>query len=247
MCPGDRCGNGECLAGGGPATTKIPEPVTTTKPPPTTTRTLPPSTTNTPPTATVPPSGADLTPSGGVISNSGTMVSAGIHAWVDFGTGATSVFTILLSSTPVKTWELFTPDSPFKCSTRLDSNALLTKLKNEYEVTEAILRESKAGLAVGKLRQHASKDVADIAKEIVKKWKTQVEKAKLANGTKVQPPTGKAIEQILKREQSLEKTIYNNHNSNVNAEYKKKMRTLFVNLKHKNNPELREGVVIGEL
>ncbi|KAG6907501.1 hypothetical protein DXG01_008644 [Tephrocybe rancida] len=176
--------------------------------------------------------------------------------------------------------------------------AVLTKLENKYKVTEAILRESKAGLAVGKLRQHASKDVADIAKEIVKKWKTQVEKAKLANGTKVQPPTGKAspagtpmspvgssaafrtsktdgvkagtgdntrdkciellydglamdsgapIEQILKRAQSLEKTVYNNHNGNVNAEYKNKMRTLFVNLKVKNNPGLRESVVSGEL
>lgn len=37
-------------------------------------------------------------------------------------------------------------------------------------------------MAVGKLRQHASKEVADLAKEIVKKWKNAVEKAKLGNG-----------------------------------------------------------------
>jgi hypothetical protein len=37
-------------------------------------------------------------------------------------------------------------------------------------------------LAVGKLRAHASKEVADLAKEIVKKWKSAVEKAKHASG-----------------------------------------------------------------
>ncbi|KAG6833338.1 hypothetical protein H0H87_008514 [Tephrocybe sp. NHM501043] len=180
-----------------------------------------------------------------------------------------------------------------------DIVALLTRLKTEYEVTEAILRESKAGLAVGKLRQHASKDVADTAKETVKKWKTQVEKAKLANGTKTQTPndrknsvagtpmtpvgsssairtsktdgvkggtgdttrdkciellydgmamdSGAPIDQILKRAQNLEKAVYQNHSSSVNADYKNKMRTLFVNLKDKNNPGLRESVVSGEL
>lgn len=49
-------------------------------------------------------------------------------------------------------------------------------------------QESKAGLAVGKLRAHSSKEVADLAKEVVKKWKTEVEKAK--GGAK--GPTGKA-------------------------------------------------------
>lgn len=44
------------------------------------------------------------------------------------------------------------------------------------------LQESKAGLAVGKLRQHASKRVADLAKEIVRKWKTEVEREKQASG-----------------------------------------------------------------
>lgn len=31
---------------------------------------------------------------------------------------------------------------------------------------------------MGKLRANASKEVADLAKEVVKKWKTEVEKAK---------------------------------------------------------------------
>jgi transcription elongation factor S-II len=35
---------------------------------------------------------------------------------------------------------------------------------------------------VGKLRTHASKDVSDLAKELVKKWKNDVEKAKVQSG-----------------------------------------------------------------
>ncbi|KZT65521.1 transcription elongation factor [Daedalea quercina L-15889] len=59
---------------------------------------------------------------------------------------------------------------------------VLKTLKQEAKITEAVLRESKAGLAVGKLRNHGSKDVADLAKEIVKKWKHEVEKEKQAKG-----------------------------------------------------------------
>ncbi|KIM44134.1 hypothetical protein M413DRAFT_443179 [Hebeloma cylindrosporum] len=63
--------------------------------------------------------------------------------------------------------------------TEQDILSLLTVLKQHKHVTEAILRESKIGLAVGKLRMHKAKAVADLAKEIVKQWKTAVEKAKL--------------------------------------------------------------------
>ncbi|GLB42683.1 putative transcription factor S-II (TFIIS), central domain [Lyophyllum shimeji] len=175
----------------------------------------------------------------------------------------------------------------------VDIIALLNRLKNEYEVTEALLRESKAGLAVGKLRQHASKPVSDLAKEVVKKWKTQVERAKKVqpNGkdAKVTPaatpvtPTapsaarsaktdgikggtgdntrdkcvellydglvqdsGAPVEQILQRAQGLEKAVHQKCGGTT-AEYKGKIRSLFVNLKDKNNPGLRESVVSGEL
>ncbi|TFY59371.1 hypothetical protein EVG20_g7814 [Dentipellis fragilis] len=78
--------------------------------------------------------------------------------------------------------------------------SVLNVLKKEAKITEALLRVStpflslivamahrqlavvKAGLAVGKLRSHARKEVADLAKEIVKKWKTEVEKEKQAAG-----------------------------------------------------------------
>jgi len=60
---------------------------------------------------------------------------------------------------------------------------VLQVLKKEAKITEAVLRESKAGLAVGKLRSHAAKDVSELAKEIVRTWKTVVDKEKQAAGT----------------------------------------------------------------
>ncbi|KZT01942.1 transcription elongation factor [Laetiporus sulphureus 93-53] len=65
---------------------------------------------------------------------------------------------------------------------------ILKTLKEEAKITEATLRESKVGLAVGKLRSHSTKDVSDLAKEIVKKWKTEVEREKQSSGS-----SGKAV------------------------------------------------------
>jgi len=56
--------------------------------------------------------------------------------------------------------------------------SILQILKKDFQVNEAILRESKAGLAVGKLRTHEAKEVSELAREIVKKWKNEVERAK---------------------------------------------------------------------
>ena len=54
-----------------------------------------------------------------------------------------------------------------------------------------MLQESKAGLAVGKLRSNSSKQVSDLAKEIVKKWKNEVEREKqAAGGGKASKPPG---------------------------------------------------------
>lgn len=51
------------------------------------------------------------------------------------------------------------------------------------------MQESKAGLAVGKLRTHASKNVSELAKEIVKMWKNEVEKEKHSHGSKPAQPS----------------------------------------------------------
>lgn len=185
---------------------------------------------------------------------------------------------------------------------------ILNILKKDFEVTESILRESKVGLAVGKLRTHAAKHVADLAKEIVKKWKVAVEKAKGAAGahhakapqqngkgperkasvastpgTPSTPTTAKVelrtakgdgvkgstgdstrdkcteliydalasdsgapVELILKHAQAVEASVLSDCDG-VTAAYKSKIRSLFVNLKDKNNPSLRESIVSGEL
>jgi Transcription factor S-II (TFIIS), central domain len=55
-----------------------------------------------------------------------------------------------------------------------------------------------------------------------------------------------AIELIQKRAQGVESAVYNNLGGTT-ADYKAKIRSLFVNLKDKNNPALRESIVTGSL
>jgi len=205
-----------------------------------------------------------------------------------------------------------------RASTEEETIGILQTLKKEAKITEAVLRESKAGLAVGKLRTHASKNVADLAKEIVKMWKNAVEKEKQSGGKPAaqssssstpappakppvrklsmastsrqsstpQPATptsakadlrnskndgikistgdttrdkcaeliydalasdsGAPTEQILSRAKAIESTILAD-NGGVTAAYKAKIRSLYVNLKDKNNPSLRENIVTGDL
>lgn len=63
------------------------------------------------------------------------------------------------------------------------------------------------------------------------------------------PPNApfKAVELVLSRARSVEKCVYNDNSGYTSTQYKQKIRTLFVNLKDKNNPELRETVVSGDL
>jgi len=189
-----------------------------------------------------------------------------------------------------------------------DITSILRTLKKDFKVNEAILRESKAGLAVGKLRTHASKDVSDLAKEIVKQWKTEVEQAKAAAGGAGKPAVGvntavrkasvvstgpatpktpngpssntrtmksdgvssgftgdktrdKCIELVydaiasdsgapadllLEKAKAIEAAVFHDIGGTSNP-YPTKMRSLFVNLKDKNNPGLREAVASGEI
>ncbi|THH14289.1 hypothetical protein EW146_g6031 [Bondarzewia mesenterica] len=218
-------------------------------------------------------------------------------------------------------------------STDQETIDVLTTLKKEAKITEALLRvstllpysitqrpntgrESKAGLAVGKLRTHGTKEVSDLAKEIVKKWKHEVEKEKQAAGgstgktdshakpsapsrkastasvTPTTPTLAKALattsangssrtaktdgvktsvsadntrnkcveliydalasdsgapsELILSRATAIEDAVLIEYNGTT-AQYRTKIRQLFVNLKDKNNPGLRESVVSGDI
>ncbi|KEP50986.1 transcription factor S-II, central domain protein [Rhizoctonia solani 123E] len=70
-----------------------------------------------------------------------------------------------------------------------DGVTILKQLKQNVVATEELLRETKAGLAIGKLRSHPRKEVADLAKELVRKWKEAVEASKKAKaGAKPTPP-----------------------------------------------------------
>jgi len=188
-----------------------------------------------------------------------------------------------------------------------DVTTILRTLKKDFRVNEAILRESKAGLAVGKLRTHASKDVSDLAKEIVKQWKTEVEQAKAAlsagkptvgvntavrkgsiasngAGTPKTPngpspntrtmksdgvaggstsdktrdkcielvydalayDSGAPVDLILSKSKAIEAAVFAEFGG-TSQPYPTKMRSLFVNLKDKNNPSLREAVASGDI
>lgn len=59
---------------------------------------------------------------------------------------------------------------------------ILKQLRKEVAATDAILKETKIGLVVGKLRKHENKAVAEISSEIVKKWKQEIDAAKTKNG-----------------------------------------------------------------
>ncbi|KAI8624120.1 transcription elongation factor [Xylariaceae sp. FL1651] len=60
--------------------------------------------------------------------------------------------------------------------------ALLEGLKKDAQPTEEMLRTTKAGLVVGKLRGHTNKDIGKAANEVVAKWKKGVEAEKKAKG-----------------------------------------------------------------
>ena len=159
------------------------------------------------------------------------------------------------------------------------------------------------GLAVGKLRTHDDRRISDIAKTIVKKWKSDVSKKPKSNSTSQQPtPTsttnndnndseekpsinikndtprsGKSdgvdfeklddkvrntclsliynamvfdssapSELIMERALSIEKIVYEDNRCTTGEEYKKKIRSLMLNLKDKKNPALREAVISGD-
>lgn len=200
-----------------------------------------------------------------------------------------------------------------QASTDEETVNILNTLKQQPRITEAILRESKAGLAVGKLRTNSSKAISELAKEIVKKWKNEVEREKqkdgksttistksqairkssIASTSSVTPSTpatpsmsassskselrsaktdgvsilvgdttrnkcaeliydalasdsNSPVDQILLKAKGIESTVLSEFGG-VTGAYKSKIRSLYVNLKDKNNPSLRESIVSGEL
>ncbi|KAI1115690.1 transcription elongation factor s-ii [Nemania sp. NC0429] len=60
--------------------------------------------------------------------------------------------------------------------------SLLEGLKKDVRPTEEMLRTTKAGLVVGKLRGHTDKTIGKAANEVVAKWRKIVEEEKKAKG-----------------------------------------------------------------
>ncbi|KAI0598954.1 transcription factor S-II, central domain-containing protein [Biscogniauxia sp. FL1348] len=60
--------------------------------------------------------------------------------------------------------------------------AMLEILKKDAAPTEEMLRTTKAGIVVGKLRSNANREVARVANEVVAKWRKGVEAEKKAKG-----------------------------------------------------------------
>ena len=56
-----------------------------------------------------------------------------------------------------------------------------------------------------------------------------------------------ASDLIVSRSTAVEEAVFNNCGQDSNADYRTKMRSLYLNLKGKENPSLREGVVSGDI
>ncbi|KAI5798918.1 transcription factor S-II, central domain-containing protein [Geopyxis carbonaria] len=187
---------------------------------------------------------------------------------------------------------------------------LLSSLKNEVVATEALLRETRVGMAVNKLRSNADKQISDLAKEIVGKWKKDVQKkpqkppqarksstaSPTMTSTQLSPlkPSGKkpaskasvdpskrskitdnvnykctgdkvrdncvgvlydgmcvdsdtGPDRLLELATAIEAQIFANHKNKLDAPYKRRIQSLYLNLKDKKNADLRKRVVAGEL
>lgn len=60
--------------------------------------------------------------------------------------------------------------------------ALMNTIKNDAKPTEEMLRSTKAGIFIGKLRSNPNKDIGKLANEIVIKWRKLVDAEKAAKG-----------------------------------------------------------------
>ncbi|KAL4401416.1 transcription elongation factor TFIIS [Malassezia pachydermatis] len=174
-----------------------------------------------------------------------------------------------------------------------DVLSLLKQLKEVVEPTEDLIRATKIGVAVGKLRTYSDARVSEMAKDMVKSWKAHVEKQRRESATKEKakkeasapsdtanaPSNATNVDinfEVLndKVRNACLKLLYNSFElhpdadaqkvyasamdiekaaylkigaSTVNADYKAKIRSLSLNLKDKNNPELRDKVLNGDI
>ncbi|KAJ2904074.1 hypothetical protein MKZ38_008885 [Zalerion maritima] len=190
---------------------------------------------------------------------------------------------------------------------------LITRLKEGGNPTEEMLRSTKAGVIIGKLRANENKEIAKAASELVGRWRKAVEvekrkragpsatpaaapaasDPKIAAKTSPAPPTARAkgepykgdsenrknktdgvninrtgsstrnaciglmydglayrssesIMDVLEKAVACEAAAYDKYGGET-QDYKKKLRSLFQNLKAKTNKELGQNVMSGKL
>ncbi|KAJ9132985.1 Transcription elongation factor S-II [Pleurostoma richardsiae] len=66
---------------------------------------------------------------------------------------------------------------------------VIETFRKEAAPAEEVIRATRAGVVIGKLRSHSSKEVSRIAAEIVSKWKKSVEAAKHGKHKKISSPS----------------------------------------------------------
>ncbi|KAI9866673.1 MAG: RNA polymerase II elongation factor [Trichoglossum hirsutum] len=141
----------------------------------------------------------------------------------------------------------------------------------------SVVQSTRVGVAVNKQKSHPDKAVALLASRIVSKWKSDMNvrgSAKAKKAASRSPPkeeagakssvpplernkdkdgvdckrTGDTIPPalVLKRAIDIERAAFVNHGA-TSTEYKNKIRSLYQNLKHKSNPQLRVHVLSAEI
>ncbi|KAG8929841.1 RNA polymerase II elongation factor [Tulasnella sp. 418] len=63
-------------------------------------------------------------------------------------------------------------------SSNVQEAANILRILKDVQATEDLLRQTKAGVAISKLRSHADSKVSGLSKEVVTKWKSQVDAGK---------------------------------------------------------------------
>ncbi|CDK27707.1 unnamed protein product [Kuraishia capsulata CBS 1993] len=178
---------------------------------------------------------------------------------------------------------------------------ILTSLKRDVRPTEKLLRETKVGVAVNKLRSHADPEISNLVKKIIKSWKDEVSSEKKSKVVKKEEPTASSASSaspaikgekfqtskarnpqndgvsinihenttrngsvgglytalaidsdafpkiILQTAKEIEQAAYELEYLTVNDNYRNKMRSLIMNLRNKQNPELRARVLSGNI
>ena len=59
-------------------------------------------------------------------------------------------------------------------SPQQETKSILQQLRTDVKATEELLKTTKIGLAVGKLRSNENKEISSLAKELVKKWRDDI-------------------------------------------------------------------------